>query len=45
MACRTVDEVRAAARQAVSVLPPLSQEAADLVAAILASRTPAAKAA
>jgi hypothetical protein len=38
MTPRTVDEVRAAARDTVAGLPPLSQNAADEVAAVLASR-------
>lgn len=35
--CRTVDEVRAAARRDGADDPPLTQAQADLVAAILAS--------
>ena len=33
--CRTLDEIRAAAREAAAKLPPPSQDVADLVAALL----------
>ena len=44
--CRTLDEVRAAATKAAAGDPPLSQDQADLLAAILAAHPqPAASAA
>lgn len=36
MICRTPEEAEAAGREAAAKLPPLTQEQADLVAAILA---------
>jgi hypothetical protein len=39
MICRTIDEVRAAALAEVKDRPPMSQDAADLAAAILATST------
>jgi len=45
MICRSLAEVLAAADRDAAELPPMSQETADLVAAILASRPKAAAAA
>lgn len=33
--CRTVEEIRAAAREAAAAMPPLTQEQADLIAALI----------
>lgn len=44
-ACRTLAEVRAAALRDALDDPPMTQETADLVAAILTARTTAATAA
>jgi hypothetical protein len=40
-ACRTLDEIRAAARELSRTAPPLSQRQADLVAALLDAAAPA----
>lgn len=45
MICRTLDEVRAAGAAAGAAMPPLTQDQADLIAAILAPYQPRSAAA